>query len=95
MVAKRKPPKNAKRFDSDDPTDVAKWLMQPCPSCGYCPTCGRKNAQPVMPYQPWWPYPWIVTYQPAYIPPTSTTTTVTLTGANTVFPQITAQGETQ
>lgn len=35
---------------------------QPCPSCGYCPTCGRRNAAPVypgtLPYYPWGTYPY-------------------------------------
>lgn len=30
---------------------------KPCPSCGYCPTCGRQNANP---YYPWtYPYRFI------------------------------------
>ncbi len=33
-----------------------------CPSCGYCPHCGRRNepfgpsVSPSWPTQPWWPY---------------------------------------
>ena len=37
---------------------------KPCPSCGYCPTCGRRGYYP-MPYwvNPYWPgsrplWPW-------------------------------------
>ena len=33
---------------------------QPCPHCGYCPTCGRGgyNAYPWYP-APWRPYPYV------------------------------------
>ena len=31
-----------------------------CPSCGYCPHCGR--GREVAPYNPWYPYPYIPTY---------------------------------
>lgn len=24
-------------------------MSEPCPSCGYCPTCGRRNYN-----DPWW-----------------------------------------
>jgi hypothetical protein len=37
--------------------------MNTCPSCGYCPHCGRRNTQPYMPYVgPIWQwYPQTVT----------------------------------
>lgn len=47
-----KPPATAVEFNQPAASHVA-----PCPSCGYCPTCGRKNATPAYPY---WPYPWYV-----------------------------------
>lgn len=27
---------------------------KPCPSCGYCPTCGRRNQT----VTPWYTWPW-------------------------------------
>lgn len=33
--------------------------QHPCPSCGYCPCCGRRNAQP-------WGYPVPQPYYPTY-----------------------------
>ena len=37
--------------------------QQSCPSCGYCPHCGRSN-QPQPYYVPWYPqpYPWYGPY---------------------------------
>ncbi|TXH14888.1 MAG: hypothetical protein E6R03_08305 [Hyphomicrobiaceae bacterium] len=36
-----------------------------CPSCGYCPTCGRGGAQPYFPHtQPWPQFPFY--QQPLY-----------------------------
>jgi hypothetical protein len=45
--------------------------MDKCPSCGYCPHCGRSNAAPsipftttpCVPYTPIWVYP---SYFPQY-----------------------------
>jgi len=50
----------------------------PCPSCGYCPTCGRRNTAPAYPY---WPYPYMLPYNPYQWTVTSgaQTTTSTLT----------------
>jgi hypothetical protein len=43
-----------------NPTGDIQQHAHPCPSCGYCPTCGRRPAQTwPLPYQPWvnpWPY---------------------------------------
>lgn len=39
----------------------------PCPCCGYCPTCGRKNQiminplVPMQPSYPWWQLPYTIT----------------------------------
>lgn len=40
--------------------------MSKCPSCGYCPHCGRKDASAPKP----WPYtqPWINPYPPSSLP---------------------------
>jgi hypothetical protein len=39
------------------------YVPQPCPSCGHCPTCGRRGHQ-VMPLYPMYPQPWPFTPSP-------------------------------
>jgi hypothetical protein len=34
--------------------------IQPCPHCGYCPTCGRPYG--TQPYYPPWPNPYMPWY---------------------------------
>lgn len=31
-----------------------------CPNCGHCPTCGRRNAAPWYPVQPYYRPYWII-----------------------------------
>ena len=61
----------------------------PCPSCGYCPTCGRKNAAPVYPYPyyPYWSYPWW--YTNTTIAPQQPQSTYTVTYQTTAGTQST------
>ena len=40
-----------------------------CPCCGYCPHCGRRDAQPYNPVYPFYPapyyqQPWMTPYTP-------------------------------
>lgn len=36
-------------MDNQNTSNLSAGFGQPCPSCGYCPTCGR-------PQQRWYPY---------------------------------------
>ena len=62
-------------------------MSHPCPNCGYCPTCGRRN---VAPYQPWGTWPWPARPMPlgpiwttyGGAPPAVSTITYTNTNAN-------------
>ena len=39
----------------------------PCPCCGYCPTCGRRNyVGPIWQYQPFPAAPWPTWFEPPY-----------------------------
>ena len=55
--------------------------MEPCPNCGFCPTCGRAPHPPTRYWpaiQPYWSYPrwtWSTTNQ--------NTATITDTGEHT------------
>jgi hypothetical protein len=55
--------------------------VSPCPSCGYCPTCGRKNAAPSWPWfqGPYWVSPYWHWYStnPSTVTVTGTTPTIT------------------
>ena len=54
----------------------------PCPSCGYCPCCGRRNSYGVVPSRYWgYTYP----YQPFWCTTGGTTpNTYTSTGMYTI-----------
>lgn len=46
--------------------------QQPCPCCGYCPACGRRNPVPVpMNPLPWYPLPPFVPIAPYTPMPTA------------------------
>ena len=44
------------------------YIQHPCPACGYCPCCGRRNPipwqGPTWPYQPWGPFNPIIVNTP-------------------------------
>lgn len=55
-------------------------MTHPCPSCGYCPSCGRRNFGPM----PLSPTPWNPPYYPWPFNPGGGTAKPTITyGPNT------------
>lgn len=43
---------------------LAPYSPSPCPSCGYCPSCGRgRHYYPYPTYQPYWQTPVLCTTQ--------------------------------
>lgn len=61
-------------------------MDKPCPCCGYCPACGRRDTQPVYPVPvypqpiPTFPYPAYPWAQPVY--PSLQPTIITATGTS-------------
>jgi hypothetical protein len=62
--------------EQQGPNSISAAPQQDCPSCGYCPHCGRSNVSPwapapypywVWPQQPWPCPPYIVTYSSATV----------------------------
>lgn len=67
------------------PHGIVDVKLSTCPSCGYCPNCGRTGQPTPAVLQPWWQWrpefgPWYVTFggQPA------TSQTITVTGSQTI-----------
>lgn len=60
---------------------------QRCPSCGYCPTCGRSNAPYwgwTRPYPTWPQYPWWGTTTVTYDAGNRTSTSPASTTGNSI-----------
>jgi hypothetical protein len=53
----------SKQSDVANPLNVTHSHEGPCPNCGYCPTCGRRNA---VPFTYPWVNPWPFGVRPPY-----------------------------